>query len=315
MDIYLFNWTNPNDIKNKSSKPSFRQLGPYRFRELPDKNDIVFDENNFTVSYKKLSSYFFDAAASNGSLSDLCTTVNLVAIGAGSYAHNLGYFKQKIIAGTLATFNQQIHITKTVQELLFDGYDDAMIKMSSVFSNETPFDKVGYFVKRNNTDFLSGNYGVNTGVEDISKLGSIANYNNLTEFPFYDGECKKLKGSPGEFFPPNPSVKVPIFLFTPDMCRSIPYEYEKDIELHGLRGHRFAAGLRAVDNGTIYDENKCFATEEAMPSGNFIITRKKVEIILQLLELKKALKIFSHDFAFFLRLGVMNVSVCNYNHP
>jgi scavenger receptor class B, member 1 len=279
MDIYLFNWTNPDDIKNKSTKPNFQQLGPYRFREFPDKNNITFDENDFIINYRKLSSYFFDAEASNGSLSDLCTTVNLVALGAGNYAHNLGFWKQKIVSGTLSSFSQKIHVTKSIQELLYDGYEDAMMKMSSVFSNDTPFDKVGYLVKRNATDVLSGNYGVHTGVETISKLGSIANYNNLTEFPFYEGECKKLKGSPGEFFPPKPSITKPIHLFAPEMCRSIPYEYEKDIELHGLKGHRFLAGLRALDNGTLYDENKCFATEESMPSG------------------------------------VMNVSICNYGHP
>ena len=280
MDIYLFNWTNPGDIKDLSTKPNFQQLGPFRFREYPDKTNIKFDDNHFVISYRKLSFYYFEAENSNGSLSDLCTTVNMVAIGAGNYAKNDGYFKQKFaVSGALATFNQKLHVTKTIAELLFDGYEDGMIKLSTIFNNDTPFDKVGFFVKKNGTDLLSGNYTASTGVDDISKLDNIVKYNNLTEFPYYEGECKKLKGSPGEFFPPNPSIAKPVYLFTPDMCRSIPYEYEKDIELNGLKGLRFAAGVRALDNGTIYEENKCFATDESMASG------------------------------------VMNVSICNYGHP
>ena len=31
MDIYLFNWTNPESFTNISSKPIMQELGPYRF--------------------------------------------------------------------------------------------------------------------------------------------------------------------------------------------------------------------------------------------------------------------------------------------
>lgn len=203
----------------------------------------------------------------------------MVALGAGSRAKNWNYFSQLTLSITLRTFKQQLHVTRTVKELLFDGYEDDMIKLSTIFSNDTPFTRVGFLVNKNGTDEMSGNYSVKTGVDDISLLGSIKKFNNLTEFPFYEGECKKLKGSAGEFFGPSPSKTKPIHLFTPDMCRAIPYEYETDIELHGLKGLRFAAGARALDNGTLYDENKCFASDESMPSG------------------------------------VMNISTCNYNYP
>lgn len=278
-DIYLYNWTNPDDIRNASVKPSFQQLGPYRFREFPDKMNITFNDDNSTVSYRKFSNFFFDADGSNGSLSDLCTTVNLVALGAGNSAKDSGFFYQMLVSGTLSSYKEEIHVTKSVGELLFDGYDDDMMKLATIFSNETPFDRVGLMVKRNGTELLSGRYNVYTGVDDIFKLGSIARFNDLEEFPFYEDECKKLKGSSGEFFRPEPSPLQPIYLFTPEMCRSIPYEYEKDIVLHRVKGHRFAAGARALDNGTLYEENECYVTEESMPSG------------------------------------VMNMSVCNYGHP
>lgn len=280
MDIYLFNWINPDDIKNLSTKPSFQQLGPYRFREFPDKTNIRFDHKKFVISYRKLSFYYFDAEGSNGSLSDLCTTVNLVAIGAGNHAKDFGYWKQKLaVSPVLSSFNQKLHVTKSVRELLFEGYEDSMVKLGSLLSNDAPIDRVGFFVKKNGTDELSGNYEANTGVDDISKLDVISRYNNLTEFPYYEGECKKLRGSPDKIFPPKPSPDKSIYHFMPEMCRSIPYDYEKDVELHGLKGLRFAAGVRAIDNGTVYEENKCFVTEESMPSG------------------------------------VINLSICNYGYP
>jgi len=279
MDIFLFNWTNPHEIKNKSTKPNFEQLGPYRFREFPDKLNVTFPDNNSSVSYFKFSSFFFDPDGSNGSLSDLCTTVNMVALGAGQRAHNWGFIMQIGVSMALSTYKQQLHVTKTVQELLFDGYDDDMVKLSTIFNNDTPFDRVGFLVKKNGTELLSGRYTVHTGVGDISQIGSIQNFNNLPEFPFYDGECKNLKGSAGEFFPPEPFTSKPIYLFAPEMCRALPYDYEKEIELHGVRGQRFSLGPRALDNGTVYNEAQCYATDQLMPSG------------------------------------VMNISVCNYGFP
>jgi scavenger receptor class B, member 1 len=278
MDIYLFNWTNPDEIKNKSSKPNFHELGPYRFREFPDKMNVTFNDNNATVSYRKFSHFFFDPEGSNGSLSDLCTTVNMVAIGAGKRVPNSGFIERIAITSLLSSHKQKLHVTKPVQELLFDGYQDGMVKIANKFV-DTPYDRVGFMVKRNGTEMPSGVYNVQTGTDSIFNLGTIQNHNYMPEFPYYEGECKKLKGSAGEFFHPEPSIQQPINLFAPEMCRAIPYDFEKNVEVEGVFAHRFLAGSKALDNGTNYSENKCYATDEFMPSG------------------------------------VMNVSICNYNQP
>lgn len=79
-DVYLFNWTNPEDFYvGSGKKPRFEQLGPYRFRESPDKVDIDWHNHNYSVSFHKKSWFYFDAEASNGSLSDMVNTVNSVA--------------------------------------------------------------------------------------------------------------------------------------------------------------------------------------------------------------------------------------------
>lgn len=78
-DVYLFNWTNPEDFYVGSKrKPRFEQLGPYRFREAPDKVDIVWHTNN-SVSFRKKAVFHFDPENSNGTLEDRITTVDTVA--------------------------------------------------------------------------------------------------------------------------------------------------------------------------------------------------------------------------------------------
>lgn len=279
MDVYLFNWTNSDEIK-KGTKPRFEQLGPYRFSEIRDKLKINFTADNNEVSYREISYYQFMPDESNGTMDDMLTTVNPVGLGANSRSRFDGFFRQKTVAWSLVTFNQDIHVTKTVRELLFDGYEDSMMTLGNIFENDTPFTKVGLMIEKNATDLLSGDLTSMTGVDDIANLGKISKFNNLTEYPYHEGECKKLRGSTGEFYPPNIKINKPIELFQSNLCRSLTYEYEKDVEVQGIFAHRFTLGERSIDNGTLYDENKCFMSAgESLPSG------------------------------------VMNISVCNYGFP
>lgn len=80
IDIYFFNWTNHEDFLNTSTKPILQEVGPYRFREFPDKSDIVWHPENDTVSYRRFSNFFFDSEGSNGTLEDIIVSINVVAL-------------------------------------------------------------------------------------------------------------------------------------------------------------------------------------------------------------------------------------------
>lgn len=280
MDIYLFNWTNPEDIKDPATKPILKQLGPYRFREYPDKHNITFHDNNNTVSYRKSSLFYFEEEASNGTLNDIVSVVNLLAVGAASTAQYWGFFKQMSVSTSLSGFGQKIHVIKSVREILFEGYYDSMLTIGAMFESEASmFDTVGFLVKKNASDLLTGKYNIHTGVGNMSKLGQIQRYKDLDEFSFYSGECRKLKGSPGEFHPPEHSKNDLVHLFTPEICRNLPYEYKEDVKIHSINGNRYYLNERAIDNGTLYPENECFMSDDQLPSG------------------------------------VMNMSICNFGQP
>lgn len=80
-DIYLFNWTNPcNLTADDYEKPILKQIGPYRFREIPTKSKIKWHPNNKTISYRRRSTYFFVEEESAGRLDDTIVTINAVAV-------------------------------------------------------------------------------------------------------------------------------------------------------------------------------------------------------------------------------------------
>ncbi|XP_055642568.1 protein peste [Toxorhynchites rutilus septentrionalis] len=269
MDVYFFNWTNPEDLWNHTSKPILEELGPYRFTERPEKVDIEWHDRNATVSYRKKSVYFFDEEGSNGSLDDVISSINVVALSAAHRARSWNYVKQKGVSMGLNLYNQKVYVAKTAGELLFDGYEDDMVLMGKQLfdASEVPFDRVGWFYTRNNSADLIGHYNVHTGVDDIAKIGSMAEWNYKPRTDFFADHCGMLNGSAGEFYTPNLSKDVPIQLFTPDMCRSLPLDFEREEEVAGIRGYKYAGGPRTVDNGTMYPETACFSAGEIVPSG------------------------------------------------
>lgn len=80
IDMYVYNWTNYQDIKNRSVKPNFEAVGPYRFKEVKEKVNITFNHSNETVTYRQKKSYFLDADNPGRNLSDIINQVNVVPL-------------------------------------------------------------------------------------------------------------------------------------------------------------------------------------------------------------------------------------------
>ncbi|KAG5684261.1 hypothetical protein PVAND_013497 [Polypedilum vanderplanki] len=276
LDVYLFNWTNPEDFTNKSVNPRFDEIGPFRFQEFPSKVNVKFHNDNGTVSYRKSSKYIFVPEESGGRMDDVITSINVIALAAAARGKNWGFVGKKAIAFGLRIYGNNVHVTKTAGEWLFDGFEDPMITLakSNPFLTDIPtnFDKFGWFYKKNNTDFMLGDFNVDTGIKNINEIGNIRLWNHESSTSFFNGKCAALSGSGGDFFNPNISKDDVLQLFSPEMCRSVPMDFEEEVEIHGIKTLKFSGGVRAVDNGTIFPENKCFCSGQCVPSGLFNVS-------------------------------------------
>lgn len=148
-------------------------------------------------------------------------------------------------------YDQKIHVTKTASEWLFEGFDDPLINIaaSNPLLNDIPkyADKFGWFYKKNNTDFMLGDFNINTGADDIQKIGLIRQWNNVSRTNFFEGECAELSGSGGDFFTPNITKDQILQLFSPEMCRSVPMEFDEEVTINGIETLKFSGGDKAVD--------------------------------------------------------------------
>lgn len=269
--MYLFKVLNPDEIRN-GKKPRLEQVGPYVFTEQHEKTDIVWNNNNDTVSYKQIRTWHFLPERSNGTLDDEVTILN-------SMAASLGPMIQlKVPPGLILGMNlflkyigENLFVTKPVREILFEGYHDPLLDDIESLEKFLPFikklippgsitEKFAFFYNRNTTDDADGVFNVYTGAGDVTKMGSVATWNYDTH-KFFNGTCGKVHGSAGEFYSPG-IKKDHIELYSNDLCRSIRLNYDKEVKVEGINSYEYVADHSFFANGTENPANACFQPDD-----------------------------------------------------
>ncbi|RZB40688.1 CD36 domain containing protein [Asbolus verrucosus] len=267
LDFYLFNWTNPEDIYNKNVKPKFQQVGPYRYWEVYEKSNVTWN-NNGTVTFRHRKFWHFNYTEPNGDLQARINTINPVILSAAHTVRSWNYWVRKGFSVTLSGIASGINITQTIDEMLFKGFSDPLLDMTSsipfLAGRLPPYDKFGFFYKRNGSVNNDGVFNMGTGIN--STFGKLYNWNYWAQTPYYEGKCGKIHGSAGDFFPRSPDNSV-ISLFLPSLCRSVTLKLVGQGEVENITGYTYALEARTLDNGTIYPENKCYCNGECLPSG------------------------------------------------
>lgn len=78
-DVYVFNWTNPEDFTNHSTKPILNEVGPFRFNQVIEKVNATKNDNG-TVSYYRRRTFYFNKEESVHDLDFNLTIPNPVAM-------------------------------------------------------------------------------------------------------------------------------------------------------------------------------------------------------------------------------------------
>lgn len=79
LEVYLYNWTNPDKAKDPNMKPHFQEVGPFVWVEYRTKEDIVFHENG-TVSFWIVRTWHFSEELTKADMDGEITGVNLIPL-------------------------------------------------------------------------------------------------------------------------------------------------------------------------------------------------------------------------------------------
>ncbi|KAK0093644.1 hypothetical protein PV326_013016 [Microctonus aethiopoides] len=272
LKIYLFNWTNPKEFIKNNAKPHFEELGPYVFREVDYKVNPVWNDNG-TITFNQKRVWHFDKSQSNGSLSDTITNLNPVAVSIGYKVRH-----KKLLALAvhylLKNLNETLTVTKTAGEILFDGYEDNVLKVARALNITVglPGDKFGWFYGRNGSETYDGVFNMLTGSKNLDNIGILQEWDHKKKSDLYPGKCNAINGTLGDLLPP-PADSDTISIFAPDMCTLIHLKYNNNIDYGGLSGKRFISTAEMFDNGTKVQSRACYCDGvECQPSGTLNVS-------------------------------------------
>jgi len=265
--FYFFNMLNADDFQINHGKPILEERGPYTFREVEHKVNLVWHGDG-TVSYNRKKFWYFEPEMSVGSLTDTVITLNLPMVGAVDYAR--GSFMMEFgLSDMFSTIDATLFINKTIGELLFDGYDDPVLEIGSSFDEEEvnlPMEKFGWFYKRNGTTWADGDLQMHTGQDNIDRLGEIVTWNKVNRTEAYRGTCGEVTGSSDGLFAPGVLKHADSFdIWSTDTCRKLTFTREGSESKHGIEVEKFKLADDVFDNGTICEDNLCY--ENNLPTG------------------------------------------------
>eukprot|EP00095_Tigriopus_kingsejongensis_P001032 maker-scaffold972_size74859-snap-gene-0.9 protein:Tk01032 transcript:maker-scaffold972_size74859-snap-gene-0.9-mRNA-1 annotation:"hypothetical protein DAPPUDRAFT_303163" len=270
MNIYFFNVTNAEEIMNRDPKgkpivPQLVQMGPYVFAESHIKTNEFFEEGTGEkVKFQQVKTWHFVEEESSGTMDDMVTNVDMVALSAAEYARYNEDFYTFTLNDFLNLQNATLFQTIPVRNLTFDGYLGPIMEAVQDPAFDTigipiPYDKFGWFYPRNGSAEYDGYFTMYTGMDTLDHVGQICEWKNASRvdpnvFPHH---CGELKGSAGEFFPPNRD-KTFVDFFSPDLCRTIRFNYKEESEVRGLSGYRYYLDEEFLANSSYVSENFCF---------------------------------------------------------
>ncbi|XP_015188177.1 PREDICTED: protein croquemort-like isoform X1 [Polistes dominula] len=277
LKFYFFNLSNPDVFNDLSkNKPMLVEMGPYVFREIDYKINQVWNDNG-TVTFQRRKVWYFDENLSKGKLTDKVTNLDPIVVTMGQLMKNKPIIIREIANKLIQAVNKGLTMTKTVGEVLFDGYKDELLIVAKKFNlTNIPFTKFAWFYDRNNSDTFDGTFNMLTGKNNIHEMGIVKEWNFQNKTNYYKDSCGVINGTNGDLWPPLMDNKT-ASIFVPDICTYVTLTYQNQSLYQSIEGSKFISDETMLDNGDIVKSRKCFCMNETTcePSGVLDVSKCK----------------------------------------
>ncbi|XP_062291265.1 lysosome membrane protein 2-like [Scomber scombrus] len=265
MQYFFFNVTNPDEIA-AGEKPVLNQVGPYTYREYRYKDNVSMVENGTKVSAYNTKSFVFLREKSVGDPSvDNITTVNIPAWAVMTKLKG-NFWKASMVSIWMNSLGSGIFTTLTVDELLW-GYEDPLLaRLAPSYPDVEPY--FGLMYKKNGSN--DGEFIYHTGEQNYMDYGRVETWKGQRSLNFWtSNQSNSINGSDGSAFHPMLEKNERLYIFTPDLCRSIYMEFEKDVEVKGIPAYRFTPprSVLASKEENPANEGFCVTPQECLGTG------------------------------------------------
>ncbi|XP_072902250.1 lysosome membrane protein 2-like [Hemitrygon akajei] len=237
MQIFFFHIENPEEIL-KGNQPMVREVGPYTYMELRHRSNVLLFENA-TISAATQKSFIFQPAMSVGDPRvDVITTINIPFVALLESLKHIGASQKIIFSFLFAMKSSAIFQTHSVEELLW-GYEDPLLSLGhKLLPSYFPDSRFGLFYGMNGTD--DGEYLFSTGKKDYMDFSKILMWKGQKSLNWWASNTSNMiNGTDGATFHPLIKKDEALYIFAPDICRSLYLTFEKEVKVKGISAYRF----------------------------------------------------------------------------
>ncbi|KAA3675639.1 lysosome membrane protein 2 [Paragonimus westermani] len=228
---YFFNLTNPREFI-AGQKPIVKQLGPYTYREVRYKKDVLKQFISKTLQYREVKQYHFEPQLSARPESDVITNVNLGYLAVDVKFGWLPSVIDRVVEFLENRTGDYLIAERTVKEWLW-GYEDPFLTLLKSAFIPVPTTTIGLYVDKNNTD--GGLVEIYASNKQGKSFGHIYKYHNSKTLSCWTTEqANQINGSDGSLFHPFLQMSEHPYIFSADVCRSIQLQPQCKTELRGI---------------------------------------------------------------------------------
>uniref|UniRef100_A0A8C7D3U4 Lysosome membrane protein 2 n=1 Tax=Oncorhynchus kisutch TaxID=8019 RepID=A0A8C7D3U4_ONCKI len=277
MQYFFFNVTNPDDFL-VGAKPIVSQVGPYTYREYRPKENVTFVDNGTRVSAYQPKTFVFLPERSVGDPDyDMITTINIPAVAVMNKVKD-SFWKSSMVSIWMNSLHVGMLMTRSVNELLW-GFKDPLLSRIHPMNPEID-EYFGLMYKKNGSN--DGEFVYHTGEEDFMNYGRVATFKG--ESLWTSEQSNMINGTDGSAFHPLLSKTERLYIFSPDLCRSIFMEFEKDVKVKGLPAYRFTPprDVLASKEENPANEGFCVSPKECLGTGllKVSVCRKGAPVVM-----------------------------------
>ncbi|XP_070502419.1 sensory neuron membrane protein 1-like [Chironomus tepperi] len=277
---YLFNITNPLEFV-AGGKPNVQEIGPYVFDEWKSKIILSEDNDEDSVTFEMMNTFFFRPDLSQGLTGDEMVTIPHLLLMGGliSTQRDKPALLDIVFEGSKQLFKPEgtPFVTAKAMDLLFNGVEvDCDIEetaagiICSMLGTNKGIQQINetYFAfsllgGKNATSL--GKLKINRGIKNVFDIGKVMSYDDSNSSKAFSGICSEIGGTDGSVFAPFHSKKDSYFSFSPGLCRTMEFKYEADSVVNGIP--------TSVYSTVFGDEKHCFCRQndpaKCPPKGTF----------------------------------------------
>uniref|UniRef100_A0A674C6G6 Lysosome membrane protein 2-like n=1 Tax=Salmo trutta TaxID=8032 RepID=A0A674C6G6_SALTR len=196
---------------------------------------------------------------------DMITTINIPVVAVMNKVKD-SFWKTSMVSIWMNSLHVSLFMTHSVNELLW-GFKDPLLSRIHPMNPEID-EYFGLMYKKNGSN--DGEFVYHTGEADFMDYGRIARFKGESKLSLWTSEqSNMINGTDGSAFHPLLSKKERLYIFSPDLCRSIFMEFEKDVEVKGLPAYRFTPprDVLASKEENPANEGFCVSPKECLASG------------------------------------------------